>query len=93
MHPSNSTSTQPAPPLRGLPVFGSMFDLTRDRESFLRRGAAQGPVVRFRMANIEIYHVSSPEVPLKARLTLPLNQFIMVINLITIGYIFRFGQE
>ena len=49
------------PLLRGNPIFGSIFDLSRDRLGFLGRIAETGPVVRFRMANIMVYHISEPD--------------------------------
>ena len=57
--------THPAPVTAGRPLIGNMLDLRRDRLGFIQRLAAEGPVVRFRLANFDIYHVSRPKaVPL-----------------------------
>src|SRR5512146_985015 len=49
------------PFLPGLPVVGSMFELTRDRLAFFRHIQKVGGVARFRMVNMQIYHISEPE--------------------------------
>src|SRR5512143_2229965 len=52
----------PLPPLLpGAPLVGSALELTRDRLAFTRRMARLGSVGRFRMFNLELYHVSEPE--------------------------------
>jgi len=52
----------PDPPLLpGKPLVGSVFELTRDRLAFAQHIAALGSVARFRMFNLELYHVSEPE--------------------------------
>ncbi len=58
-----STPTKPvAPPqIPGSPIVGNLFDLTRDRLTFLRRLAEQGTVTRYRIFNLVIYHISEPE--------------------------------
>jgi len=51
-----------APPLMpGSPIFGSVFDLTRDRLAFMSRLAELGTVARFRMFNLVVYQISQPE--------------------------------
>ena len=47
--------------LPGKPLVGSVFELTRDRLAFPQHIAALGSVARFRMFNLELYHVSEPE--------------------------------
>jgi cytochrome P450 len=49
------------PLLPGRPVVGSMLELSRDRLAFARRLWDLGGVVRFRMFNMQIYHVSDPQ--------------------------------
>lgn len=50
------------PPLMpGSPIVGNMLDLTRDRVSFMERLAELGTVARFRIFNMQIYHISEPE--------------------------------
>src|SRR5512143_365363 len=52
----------PLPPLLpGAPLVGSALELTRDRLAFTRRMARLGSVGRFRMFNLELYHLSEPE--------------------------------
>ena len=59
-----STQTKSiAPPLiPGRPVVGSLFDLTRDRLTFMSQLAELGTVARFRIFNQEIYQISEPAV-------------------------------
>ena len=49
------------PFLPGLPVVGSMFELSRDRLAFFRHIQTLGGVARFRMFSMQIYHFSEPE--------------------------------
>jgi len=58
------TKTTPtaAPYLRGNLIFGSMLDLSRDRVAFMTRLAEKvGTVARFRIFNLEVYHITEPE--------------------------------
>lgn len=59
---SQESITPLIPPiLPGAPIVGSVFDLSRDRLSFLLRLAGLGSVTRFRMFNLQVYHFSEPE--------------------------------
>ena len=58
---STQTLPQTAPLVPGQPLVGNALQLTRNRLAFLQTTAALAPVVRFRMFNLELYHLSDAE--------------------------------